>query len=443
MIADFAGARVTVMGLGRFGGGAGAARWLADRGAEVLITDLASEERLATSLARLRDLLSTGRVRLRLGGHEPADFEYADLVVVNPAVPQPWADPFLHRARTRGVPITTEIRLVTERLDRRRTIGVTGTAGKSTVTAMIHHILSHDRLADRPHPGLGRAYIGGNFGGSLLAQLASIGADDWIVLELSSAMLYWLGEGVGSAPGAPCGFSPHVAVLTNLSPNHLDWHGTFEHYQRCKLGIFAWQQDGDHRVRRDRPPRRPLPLAIPGEHNQLNGEAAIAAVAAATGMPREEAIHRVRDFGGLPHRLQQIASKDGRVFYNDSKSTTPQATVVAVRSFPRPSSLHLIAGGYDKKIDLAPIVELTADLRGFYTIGETGPHLARTAHRAARAVFCETLENAVACALSRMGDDDILLLSPGCASWDQFTNYEERGEAFARSVHSLHASPLR
>jgi UDP-N-acetylmuramoylalanine--D-glutamate ligase len=415
MIEDFTDRHVTVMGLGRFGGGLGVTRWLAAQGAIVCVTDRAAAASLSAACAGLDDLVRAGRVRLRLGGHDEADFTDSALVIANPAVPKPWADPYLEAARRAGVPVTTEIRLLTERVDRGRTIGVTGSAGKSTTAAMIRHAL------DRAGHGV---RLGGNIGGSLLTELDAIDPDDWIVLELSSAMLHWLGD-------PP--WSPHVAVLTNLEPNHLDWHGTFEHYRAAKLRIFAAQGDDDHAVRGDDVPEPdpPLPLAIPGAHNRRNAAVAAEAVARATGMEPRDALRRLADFPGLSHRLELVAETGGRRFFNDSKATTPGATERAVESFPEPARVHLIAGGYDKEIDLAPITTLADALAGFYTIGATGPALARATPRAAS---CGTLEVAVRRAVARMSAGDVLLLSPGCASWDQFDNFEQRGDAFRALV---------
>jgi UDP-N-acetylmuramoylalanine--D-glutamate ligase len=420
------GRRVTVMGLGRFGGGAGVTRWLVESGARVCLTDLRPADELASSLAGIEDVVSGGRVTLRLGGHDERDFRSCDLVVVNPAVPRPWENPLLAAARATGATITTEIGLVVERLDRRRVIGVTGTAGKSTTTAMIHHVLRRTGHA---------AHRGGNIGGSLLGDLPAIGAGDHVVLELSSAMLHWLGPDT-RAGGA--GWSPHVAVLTNLRPNHLDWHGSFEHYRASKLNIFASQRPGDHRVGGDDAggsgPR--IPLRLPGDHNQRNAQLAIEAAVRAAGILPADAAAALADFAGLPHRLQLVAERRGLSFFDDSKSTTPEATVLAVEAFGAEAAVHLIAGGYDKEIDLDAIAALAPRLRGMYTIGTTGRRLAERAASPDRAFYVETLGAAVARALDRMHPGETLLLSPGCASWDQFENYEARGRAFTRLVEA-------
>ncbi|MHC5023508.1 MAG: Mur ligase family protein [Planctomycetota bacterium] len=438
MIRNLHGRRVTVMGLGRFGGGAGVTRWLARQGATVLVTDLLPPDQLGESSRQITDLVETGRVERCLGEHREADFTDCDLVVANPAVPRPWENEYLALARSRGIPVTTEIRLLVERLSRARVIGVTGTAGKSTTAAMIHHVLR----------GTGRlAHLGGNIGGSLLGDLDRIRPDDLVVLELSSAMLYWLGAGVGwdDAPG----FSPHVAVLTNVQPNHLDWHGTMEHYEQSKQNIFRYQQPGDLAITSaDASWRKPVPLRLPGQHNQENARLAIEAVVAAAGLEPDVAARTLGDFAGLPHRLRLVASAGGQRFFDDSKATTPEATVLAVTSFDDPGRVHLVAGGYDKEIDLGAIAELRPRLAGLYTIGATGPDLAAAAlrreqHRPgageaggpdAHVEHCERLETAVHRAISRMGPRDILLLSPGCASWDQFDNFEQRGDEFAGHV---------
>lgn len=418
------------MGLGRFGGGVGVSRWLVDQGAKVTITDLLEESELADSLEQISDLVASGSVKLCLGEHIETDFTNCDLVIANPAIPKPWENKFLIAATKANVPITTEIRLLVEQLDRSHTIAITGTAGKSTIAAMIHHILSHRKI---------KSHFGGNIGGSLLGDLDKINPSDWIVLELSSAMLYWLGEDVGYKGAA--GWSPHIAALTNIQENHIDWHGTFEHYQQCKQNIFAYQQESDHALIGDdlSYPDIQIKLSIPGIHNKRNAQLAVATACAATEINKTDAVSCLKNFAGLPHRLQLAKSCDGQRFYNDSKSTTPQATILAVESFDEPEKIHLIAGGYDRGSDLSAIAQLSSKLAGLYTIGDTGQSIAQIANDP-NSKFCQTLENAVTCALKRMGPTDILLLSPGCASWDQYENYEMRGQEFCKLINNASRS---
>jgi len=417
------GARVLVMGLGRFGGGVGVTKWLARNGAHVLVTDQGDPASLRDSISHIQPLIDAAQVELRLGPHDEADFASADLIIANPAVKKPWADRFLEAARRRGVPITTEIRLVTERIDRRSVIGVTGSAGKSTTAAMVHHLLN----------ALGcRAHLGGNFGGSLLDRLDQIGSGDFVVLELSSAMLYWLGEGVGFAEAG--GWSPHVALITNIEPNHIDWHGSFEHYRESKENIVRFQSEGDIVVRSgDVPPLdHHSGFSVLGAHNRLNAALAIAAAQGVVhDIDRSDAARLLQSFRGLPHRLQTVAEFDGRTFINDSKSTTPEATVLAVDAFPKPDRVHLIVGGSDKGADLSSIARLADRGVRLYGIGATGPAIVSAS---SASIQCGTLERAVEAAFENMTCGDTLLLSPGCASFDQFQNFEARGERFIALV---------
>lgn len=449
---DFESKRITVMGLGRFGGGVEVTRFLCSHGAQVLVTDLKSESDLAPSIESIRDLIDSGQAVLRLGEHNISDFTTADLVVANPAVPRPWDNRYLRAARAANIPITTEIGLTVAFLDRERTIGVTGSNGKSTTSAMIAHAL---RELEQP------VQFGGNIGGSLLQTFSSgrspsspDAPSPWTVLELSSFMLYWLSAESASKTS---GWSPRLAIITNLSPNHLDWHGDLEHYTRSKQQLLHDQRPGDFAilgpgleawpvgpgvVRIPAEQATELNLSIPGRHNQVNAAMARAAVRT---LVNADAGPALRTFPGLPHRLQFVGrNREGVAFYNDSKATTPDATLLAIDAFtptPGPSRVHLIVGGYDKKIDLGPLAARAADLAGLYTIGATGPSI--TARAAVvcpdRVHECRTLSNAVARAAERARPGDIILLSPGCASWDQFENYEQRGDQFAALATQLSA----
>jgi UDP-N-acetylmuramoylalanine--D-glutamate ligase len=459
-----AGKRVVVMGLGRFGGGVGVARFCAEQDARVLVTDQLDESALAESIAQLADL----PIEYRLGEHREEDFRAADLIVVNPAVDRR-NNRYVQAAIDAGVELTSEIRLLVERLPNRgRTIGVTGTAGKSTTVAMIKHIL--DRA-----PGV-TAWLGGNIGGSLLPDLPRIADSDWVVLELSSFMLEDLAE---------IRWSPQIAAVTNFAPNHLGRHGTFDAYRRAKQQIFDHQQGGAYSIAVLGPScrqwftthcpwvvvveqgdveQRPVDLAIPGVHNQINAHLAASVTQAITyrdvAGPRREhipespvpafndlesgfgwSLEALSDFPGLAHRLQFVAQLDGIRYFNDSKSTTPESAMLAIDSFD-PQIVHVILGGYDKQADLTELAQHAAErCMGIYTIGKTGNAIADAASKFVEfeghhchVERCETLNVAVAHAKRNAAAGQVILLSPGCASWDQFANFEQRGRRFIERV---------
>ena len=460
MINNFHDQRVTVMGLGRFGGGVGVTRWLANQGARVTVTDRASADDLSTPLKQLADL----DLNLHLGQHETRDFVDTDLVVVNPAVPE--RSEYLASAAGANVPITTEINLFVERCPA-RCIGITGSVGKSTTTAMIGHLLEHARA----HPGCSntprfpadaRIWVGGNIGRSLLDGLHQIQPTDLVVLELSSFQL---------ARTPLVRWSPHVAVITNITPNHLDWHGDFAAYAAAKLNILRYQnprhditiiqnrpelleqlqqQRGDlggvwrYLLADDTPSAQrsgtdsdteigwpDLHLAVPGRHNRENAAAALT-VAHALGIPDEIATDALATFAALPHRLQRVADRAGVSYYDDSKATTPEAALTALAALSEP--VLIIVGGYDKGSDLAPLArEIARRTRFAACIGTTGPTLASTIQFAGGlAQFCPDLASAVQACQQHAQPGDAVLLSPACASWDQFADYRTRGHEFAR-----------
>lgn len=457
MIQQWQNQRVTVMGLGRFGGGVGVTRWLADVGARVTVTDLKPAERLKASV---EEIAGSG-VTLRLGGHDERDFHQADLIVASPAVPDD--SPFLQVARSAGVPVTTEINLFVERCPA-RCVGVTGSVGKSTITAMVGHVL-RETMSD------GRVWVGGNIGRSLLEELPDITAADIVVLELSSFQLQ-------HTPAVR--WSPHVAVITNITPNHLDRHGTFDAYLAAKLNIVRFQdrgrdvvviEDADELKRHvglavgelagvwrygldddtpiarmdcaspnDRANRRlrwsGVNLTVPGRHNRQNAAAALTAVNTFGVLP-EEAVAALSTFEGLPHRLQRVAVHDGVTYYNDSKSTTPEAAITAMNAVDSP--LLVILGGYDKGIDLSSAARVAAERTRFAAcVGQTGATLVAAIRAVGgEAEVFDDLAAAVAACRQRARPGDTVLLSPGCASWDMFEDYRARGEAFKRLVGAV------
>ncbi len=440
---------VTIMGLGRFGGGLGAARFFAQAGSTVHITDTHDASALAPSLDALKPEIDAGIITLGLGGHTLQDLDNCELLVVNPAVAQPWKQPLITEAIRRHIPITTEISLLIERLTGQdRLVCVTGSAGKSTTAAMTAHVLT----TNLDHTRFG-VHLGGNIGISLLETLPDIKPDDFVVLELSSAMLYWLSS---DSPARRIDFSPAVGVLTNIIPNHLDWHGSFENYQRCKYVLLDSLAANGCAVLG--PSLADLPhastinchiahaeaipsdaLSIPGQHNRLNAACALAAARAvcdrnSVTMNTQDLRAVLGTFPGLPHRLAFLGERQGIRYYDDSKSTTPDATLLALDAFAQQGKLarvHLIAGGYDKGSDLSPIARATADCAGVYAIGETAADIVKAATRS-NTHFCQTLERAMEMIHATAKAGDVVLLSPGCASWDQFDNYIARGARFAQ-----------
>ncbi|KAA0215535.1 MAG: hypothetical protein DYG94_07370 [Leptolyngbya sp. PLA3] len=423
--------RAVVLGLGAFGGGVGVTRWLSDQGLAVTVVDQLPAEKLGGSLAQIADLTGAGRVRLDVGRDGIPTCTGDDLVVINPAVRTPWLRDDIAAAREAGAWVTTEIELTVRAIVERigaegDLVAITGSMGKSTTTAMIGAGLTS---AGR------QAFVGGNLGGSLLDAVRAMTRASAVVLEISSAMLWWLED---------CrAFGLRVGVVTNCAPNHVDWHGSLEDYQRCKrilpmrvrpggtavLGESVGDWDiagGAHRVAVSGEQRVPG-LATPGRHNEMNAACALAACEA-LGCDRQRARAGICEFAGLPHRLQLVGSARGARWYNDSKATTPEATVLAVRALREAGieRIHLIAGGYDKKVSLSAITELADQLASLAGIGATGAAVC-----AGRGRVCGTLEGALEWIVPRVRAGEAVLLSPGCASWDQYTNFEERGERFA------------
>ena len=455
---DVRGRAVTVMGLGLFGGGVGAARFCARAGARVTVTDLRGVDELAPSLAALADC----DVTLRLGGHDEADFTAVDLVVASPAVPD--TSPYLAAARAAGVPVETEITLFLSRCPSRSVVAVTGSNGKTTTTAMVGAILAR---TDRP------VHVGGNIGVSLLETLDRMGPDDHVVLELSSFQLEYVGRNRHRIP---------VAALLNLTPNHLDRHGTMDAYGRAKMGLFAGQEAVDTAVLNADDPwvagrgedlaarrvwfslhpeleqgfvlsrewlvnrtesgdlpflaSRDLPLR--GRFNRANALAA-AACARAAGASFEAVGQGLLHFKAVPHRLELVAEVQDVRFYNDSVSTTPESAQAALGAFDEPRVI--IAGGYDKGLPLEDLARDVAAARAeTILMGPVGDRLGELLAEAGWGDHVDRaadMADAVKRAFARSSPGGVVLLSPGAASFDMFRNFQERGEAFRAAVRAL------
>ena len=466
------GKRVLVMGLGRFGGGIAVTRWLVGQGATVTVTDTQSGGDLAESVARLAGV----DVTLKLGGHDAGDFKSADLVVASPAVPP--SNEFLQVAKAAGVPVTTEICLLVERLPTKLTFGVTGTKGKSTTATLLAMMLRGwrpidreraDRIRDRGNSprsdaidltwddgstkSVGdeetvltgsprRVWLGGNIGGSLLASLPKMRQADFVVLELSSYMLHYLGE---------LRWSPHVALVTMVEADHTAWHGDVQQYHEAKQNIVRFQTENDFAVlptfskaardfknhakatvieygKRANLPESFAPR-LPGKHNRLNERGAYTA-AKIVGVYPDEAQFETMDFLGLPHRLQMVAGDvDDVRWVNDSIATIPQAAVAACEAFPAGTVIQIV-GGSDKGLPLEDMAKTLAErCKAVLCIGEMGSAVAELVGQ--KAQVCGDLTTAAVNASLLANVGDVVLLSPGFASYDQFANFEKRGETFA------------
>ena len=444
-LANFSGKNVVVMGLGRFGGGVGVSRWLAEQNAKVIVTDLANESDLASSIEELQGL----PIEFHLGAHDGRDLAAADLLVVNPAVDKAKSD-FVRQARTRGIPITSEINLFVEHCPA-RIIGITGSTGKSTTAAMTFDVLyAHLRsLNGSPH----NVWLGGNIGESLLPELARMSASDFVVLELSSFQL----EDLASLQR-----SPHIAVVTNLSPIHLDRHGTFENYLQAKAQIFAHQASDDVLLLSEQAAGvltdKQIPLGgqrqiiygqaaelagrlnVIGEHNQHNATAALH-VGRLLGLSDSIVVEELSKFAGLPHRLEFVRTYEDARYYNDSKATTPQATATALAAFE--GKVILICGGCDRPYDYELLASVARErARVVICFGENRAKIATYIRRAPAATPLPTIKSVhefngginLARRLARPGE--VVLFSPAAASYDAFVNYEQRGDHFKTIVNN-------
>jgi UDP-N-acetylmuramoylalanine--D-glutamate ligase len=469
--------KVLVMGLGRFGGGVDATKFAASAGAKVIVTDLASEQQLRNSINQLDEFPD---IEYHLGSHDPADFEQADIIIANPAVAPD--NEFLQLARRRNKLVTSQISIFSQ-LCPAPIIGITGANGKSTTTALTAHLLRSTRyeIRDTKYEDV---WLSGNIGNEpLLTVIDQIGPNDLVVLELSSFQLEQLAE-IRKAP--------NVSLLTNLTPNHLDRYRTFADYCAAKENIFKFQPldkncpavsifnaedeiaaqwfekykkdagricirfsaDDVGRDIRDS-------FTLPGRANLSNLAAALA-VAGYFGANNEQIKSRLPHFKPLPHRLELIGQINGVRWYNDSKATTPQSAIAALEAFDQPTIL--IAGGYDKHLPFDQFGRKIAEkTKAAILIGQTAPKIAeeiknaqkylapqlvaglaknqsRNTHHALRTARIETvnsLAEAVELANRLAESGDVVLLSPACASYDMFENYEQRGREFISLVREI------
>jgi UDP-N-acetylmuramoylalanine--D-glutamate ligase len=346
-----------------------------------------------------------------------------DVLVKSPGVPG--EAPLVTAAREQGIPVWSEIELAA-RLLPNPLVGVTGTNGKTTTTELVGAMLG--------------APTAGNVGTALSALVGEVEPDAWIVCELSSFQLEDIEE-----------LQPRIAVLLNLEPDHLDRHGSFDSYAAAKLRIFERQSSEDtavvprgftpvpgtgRRVEFDASDELPAEPRIPGTHNRENAAAATAAARAA-GIADDAIAEALRTFAGVPHRIELVRELRGVRYVNDSKATNVAAALRALASFPG-SRLHVIVGGRGKAEPYAPLAAALGSGDRAYLIGEASQEIAAALDSAGVPhVDTDDLGSALAAAASNATAGDVVLLSPACASFDQFKDFEARGDAFRRLVEAL------
>ncbi len=447
---DLNNKRVLVVGLGK--SGVASALFLKSRGARVTVSDSKPE-------AELRDeilLLLEQGITVETGGHGDRTFRGQDLIVVSPGVPVD--APQLVQARNLGEPVIGEIELAAQFLAG-PIVAITGANGKTTTTALAGEIIAAGKF-----PTL----VGGNIGTPAISLADKAGPATWTVLEVSSFQLETIVE-----------FRPRIAVILNITPDHLDRHRTFANYVNAKARVFENQRADDFSVlNADEPTtselsgrtraqlfwfsrtkevergafargshiyfrdghneRKILPLTevpLKGGHNLENVLAGVS-IGMLVGCEPEQIREAVRNFKAVEHRLEFVARVAGVDYYNDSKATNVDAAVKALESFP--ANIHLILGGKDKGSDYTVLHELLRQrVKRVYTIGAAAAKIESQIQGAAEIEHAETLENAIRRASQSAVPGDVVLLAPACASFDQFHSYEHRGRVFKETVHSL------
>jgi UDP-N-acetylmuramoylalanine--D-glutamate ligase len=443
------GKRVMVIGLAREG--LDLARFLTLHGASVVVTDQKPAEKLAAAIGQL----AGADVTYRLGGHAIRDLDGIDIVYASPGVPPDHL--LLDAARSKHIQVSSLVELFFA-LCPAPILGVTGSAGKSTTTSLLGDIFAaagHD------------VFVGGNIGRPLLGKLDQISRSSWVVMELSSFQL------------EPLRVSPHIAVVTNVTPNHLDRHPDMEAYWLAKGQILAHQGASDWAVMnvddawslRYRPESRVLRFSLEGvvagaylsgdrlmllgeplievagvplrgRHNLANVLAACAAAYAAE-IDRPAMQAAIRAFQGVPHRLQAVAERGGVQFVDDSIATAPERSIAALKAYAD-EPLVLVAGGRDKHLPMQEWAGLiTRRVKHVVLLGEMGNLVAQALRDAdptyAAISRAESMDEAVSQAASAAQPGDVVLLSPGGTSYDMYADFEERGRDFARAVGGLPA----
>ena len=449
---ELKGKKVLVVGLGK--SGLAAALFLRRRGALVTVSDVRSADQLAKEIPAL---IEAG-IMVEAGGHGLLTFRRQDLIVVSPGVPID--TPELVQARQLGLPVIGELELAARFL-KGQTLAVTGSNGKTTTTTLLGEIIDASGL-----PTL----VGGNIGVPVISLIEQSTDEGWTVLEVSSFQLETTVD-----------FHPEIAVILNITPDHLDRHGSFENYARAKERIFARQTAEDYLVLNadnsraadaasraaakvywfsiEHPvtqgafleqgfvvyraaeneatekiiPARAIPLK--GTHNVENVLAAVCA-ARLVGVPADLIGRAIENFRAVEHRLEYVTTRNRVEFYNDSKATNVDATAKAVSAFS--GGIHLILGGKDKGSDYTQLSELLRErVSAVYTIGSAAAKIESHLRGVVSIHSCETLDKAVHVAAAAARPGEIVLLAPACSSFDQFENYEQRGQVFKQLVKEL------
>lgn len=444
--------RVLVVGLGK--SGIAAAMFLRQQGARVTVSDARSAVALAKEIPALLD----AGIMVESGGHGLLTFRRQDLIVISPGVPLD--TPEVKQVISYGVPVIGELELANRFLKGRK-LAITGSNGKTTTTTLVGKILAEGGI---------ETLVGGNIGTPVIDLIPKSTEETVSVLEVSSFQLETIEQ-----------FRPWIAVVLNITPDHLDRHGTFENYAAMKSRITERQQAEDFLVlnAEDKPTqmvaaktkaqifwfssRRPIkqgafvhgesivfvpregakaepvmPVAeipLKGAHNVENVLAAVCAARLA-GVPAEKIRSTVAGFKAVEHRLEFVSTVQGVEYFNDSKATNVDATMKAVAAFPR--GIHLILGGKDKDSDYTLLGPLLRErVKAVYTIGSAAEKIERELHGVVKMVGAGTMDVAVREAQKAAVPGDVVLLAPACSSFDQFENYEHRGRTFRQLVHEL------
>ena len=442
--------RVLVVGLGK--SGVASALFLKSRGARVTVSDSKPASELRNEIL----LLLEHGITVETGGHGDRTFRGQDLIVLSPGVPVD--APPLVQARNLGEPVIGEVELAARFLAG-PIAAITGANGKTTTTSLAGEIIAAGKFS---------TLVGGNIGTPAISLVDQAGPATWTVLEVSSFQLETIVE-----------FRPRIAVILNITPDHLDRHKTFINYVGAKARVFENQCADDFSIlNADEPTtaglsdrtraqvfwfsrnkeiekgafargthiyfrdghseREIMPLAdipLKGAHNLENVLAGVS-IGILVGCQPEQIRQAVRNFKAVEHRLEFVAKVTGVDYYNDSKATNVDATIKALESFP--ANIHLILGGKDKGSDYTGLTDLLRQrVKRVYTIGAAAAKIESQIQGAAEVEHAETLENAVRRASESAVAGDVVLLAPACASFDQFQNYEHRGRVFKERVHSL------